>query len=122
MPSGARQATAVLWLCLAICLCGLSGCASTQQPGPVLRAAVDVPERFEFAQSSSDVAPGRTEGEPVACLSPLVDRRDGTRIVLERSVAGRGDYSAPAGRYGLASGELLRVDCTTGEVLGVVHR
>ena len=56
-----------------------------------------------------------------ACMSPMSDPFDGTQIRMERSFGnGRGDYSVPEGKYGVAKGELLRVNCRTGEVLGIV--
>ncbi len=40
---------------------------------------------------------------------------------MERAFGtGRGDYSVPEGKYGVQKGELLRINCRTGEVLGIV--
>ena len=71
--------------------------------------------------------PGRTPGACIAaprpgCATPMVDPRDRTQIRLIRSVAPRGDYTVPEGRYGVGPEELLRLDCTTGAPLGVVRR
>jgi hypothetical protein len=51
----------------------------------------------------------------------LIDKRDGTEIVLVSSASGMGNYRVPEGRYGVQKGELLRINCATGEVLGVVR-
>ena len=52
--------------------------------------------------------------------NPMIDPRDGTRIVLVRSSEGRGYYRVPVGRYGVHPGELLLLECGTGRVIGVV--
>lgn len=52
----------------------------------------------------------------------MIDPRDGTELRLVRSQAGRGDYAVPTGRYDVAAGELLRLDCRTGEAIGIVER
>jgi hypothetical protein len=94
----------------------LAGCAMTTVPGDDdSRPAVDVPERFELPEAAHSAA------EPM-CWSPVTDPRDGTRLVLVRSAVRRGDYEVPAGRYGVAKGELLRLRCATGEVIGIVPR
>lgn len=72
--------------------------------------AAAAPEAFERA------------GTAEACWSPVTDARDGTRLVLVRSRAGRGDYAVPEGRYGVREGELPRLECATGRVLGIVPR
>jgi hypothetical protein len=56
------------------------------------------------------------------CLSPLKDPRTGTTIILVRSENGVGDYLAPSGAYGIPDGQLLRLECGSGEVLGLVRR
>ncbi|HEX6134457.1 MAG TPA: hypothetical protein VFZ24_10850 [Longimicrobiales bacterium] len=81
----------------------------------VLRPAQDAPVQF--------VTEDGTVPEN-ACRSPLVDPRDQTRIRLVRSadVGGtqRGDYEVPEGRYGVGPDELLRIDCRSGQALGIV--
>ena len=81
---------------------------------PIERDASDVPARFE-----TPIGVDRTSN---ACITPLTDPRDGTTIKLFTSFGDRevGDYEVPAGRYGVESNELLRVNCRTGEVLGIV--
>lgn len=82
----------------------------------VVRAAVDVPDRFE--------APANTKLGSNSCKSPLTDPEDGTKIILQTSFGeeGLGDYVVPQGKYGVKSGELLRINCATGEVVGIVKR
>lgn len=97
----------------------LAACASTQSDvdGPVLRPAVDVPAHFLVSAGGASREPQAGEG----CRNPLVDPRDGRRLTLERSARGLGDYSVVVGAYGLAAGELLRVDCATGVPVGIVR-
>jgi hypothetical protein len=105
---------------LGIALLLLSGCASTGEHhgGAVLQPAIDVPTHF--------VVPGKggttAEPSPGACASPMIDPRDGTRIVLVRASEGRGWYRVPTGRYGVHPGELLLIECGTGRVMGVVKQ
>lgn len=80
---------------------------------PVRRAALDTPEAFSFPTPPS---------VPDACTSPAVDPRDGTAITFVRAAGGIGDFQVPEGRYGVQSGELLRIRCATGEPIGVVQR
>jgi hypothetical protein len=110
----ARTAVA---LAAALALVGCAHRAASLAADAAARPATDVPERFVTG------APPPAAGAEPACHSPLLDPRAGTRLVLVRSTAGtRGDYEVPAGRYGVAPGELLRVDCTTGTAIGVVRR
>ncbi|HEX6307610.1 MAG TPA: hypothetical protein VFZ69_05440 [Longimicrobiales bacterium] len=95
-----------------------AACAYASTPswtGGVLRPAADTPVEF--------VSEDGTRPEN-ACRNPLVDPRDQTRIRLMRSadVGGRqrGDYEVPAGRYGVGTDELLRIDCASGQALGIV--
>lgn len=80
---------------------------------PVRRAAIDTPETFTFPTPPST---------PDACTSPAVDPRDGIAITFVRAAGGIGDFQVPEGRYGVRSGELLRIRCATGEPIGVVPR
>jgi hypothetical protein len=81
-----------------------------------VRMATDVPERFE--------SPAGTSMGNSACLSPLTDPRDGTTIIMQTSFGkeGVGDYVVPGGKYGVENGELLRINCATGEVVGIVKK
>ena|SRR5687767_1098077 len=115
----ARRATAVARLALLVsagaCATGRSG---DFPPDAQARAAVDVPAQFTLAAPPEAVQ----GGDAVPCANPAVDPRDGTRLVLVRSRSGRGDYEAPAGKYGVGAAELLRLDCATGRAIGVVAR
>lgn len=74
------------------------------------------PVRPELRIAGADTLAG------AGCLNPLVDPRDGGRLRLVRSRPAYGDYEVPAGRYGLRDGELLRLECNTGRVLGIARR
>ncbi len=105
-------------LAAALCLSVFAGCASSRT-SDVVSAATDLPERFLVGSLSSDA---RTEPRPgEGCRSPMVDPRDGARLTLDRSANGLGDYTVPAGRYGVQRGERLRLDCATGRPIGRVR-
>lgn len=105
-----RSAIVLLALCtVASCVTG----GRSTFDGPVLRAATDTPETFIFPTPPS---------APEACTSPAVDPRDGTAIRFVRAAGGMGDFQVPEGQYGVRSGELLRIRCSTGEPIGVVQR
>jgi hypothetical protein len=100
------------------------GCASGRVSGnrdvlPV-RPASDVPARFEPRDAAMRLVPGDTIAGP-GCLSPMVDPRDGTEL---RFISSKwyGDYAVPSGRYGARPGEVLRLECNTGRVIGLVPR
>jgi hypothetical protein len=96
---------------LASCSTGTGGTmASTPQPLPA-----GVPTRFVPADSTKTLP---AEG----CLSPLKDPKTGTTIILVRSESGVGDYLAPSGAFHIPDGKVLRLDCSSGEVLGLVRR
>lgn len=95
-----------------------AACSTTMNyPTAVLRPAQDAPERFVRADSS----PITGTAGAATCFSPIVDPRSGARLTLTRSYQGSGDYSVPAGSYGTAAGELLRVGCASGQPVGVVR-
>lgn len=111
-----RRAPALL-AALLVSACARSGTfATTLGPLPA-----GLPDRFVL-DSGVTVSPD----DPPACHSPLLDPRDGTRLRLVAAAmlggVQQGDYEAPAGRYGLAAGAKLRIDCTTGRPLGVSGR
>ena len=85
-----------------------------------VRPASDAPARFEPRNASLRLAPGDTLAGP-GCLSPMVDPRDGTEVRFVFSTS-YGEYELPAGRYGARAGELLRLECNTGRVIGLVPR
>ena len=86
----------------------------------VIRPAEGTPARFE-----PELAELRVAGDTIAgagCRSPMKDPRDGTVITFLRSTTAVGDYNVPSGRYGVGPGELLRIECNTGRVVGIVRR
>jgi hypothetical protein len=97
----------------------IAACASTSTFSAhesELRPAEDTPVQFVTEEDSALVED--------SCRSPLIDPRDQTRLRLVRSGAvgarHQGDYAVPAGRYGVRTGELLRIDCGSGQALGIV--
>lgn len=103
-------------LCAA--LLSVTGCAlnTAMWTSREVRAAEDVPQQFITEDGTLPVD---------ACRSPLVDPRDQTRLRLFRSApiggSQHGDYEVPSGRYGVGRNELLRIDCGTGEAIGIVR-
>ncbi len=86
-----------------------------------------------FTNSSKSAIIRRAENTPVffspptgvildntSCKSPLIDKRNDTKIILISSKNGIGIYQVITGKYGIRKGELLRVDCKTGKSLGIV--
>lgn len=106
------------YLAALVLLC--SACAmgtSTYPMDAPARPAQDTPGQFVTTTGAVRADSGST----LVCWNPLVDPRDGTRIVLVNAQAGKvGDYRVPEGRYGVGTGELLRVSCATGAVIGVI--
>lgn len=92
----------------------LGGCSSQSFATKSMREATQAPEEFK-PKSGANLS-------ETACISPLVDPADGTEILMVESGKGIGDYQAPAGKYGLKANELLRIDCQTGKVLGIVKK
>jgi len=105
--------------CLAVAACTVGG--GSMQSVVEHPAPVTAPARFVPLEAANLIAPADTiAGE--GCLSPLADPVTGLQIILTRSESGLGDYLAPSGSYGLRDDQLLRLDCNTGRVLGVVRR
>ena len=103
---------------VAACSVGGSGNMRSVIESP---APVTAPPRFVPLDSAMVIAPADTlVGD--GCLSPLADPVTGTQIILIRSESGLGDYLAPSGSYGIRDGHLIRLDCNTGKVLGIVRR
>ena len=89
------------------------GCHSTSGQGDFIRLAKDTPDVFK--------PPTGMEFNESSCLSPLTDPRDGTTIILEKSYGNNlGDYEVPGRKYSVGNKELLRINCKTGKVIGVV--
>lgn len=98
----------------------VAACVSSSDLGPGSeRPATDPPERFLIGVSGELRDPSGS----TTCFNPMVDPRDGTKIIMVRSWGdGRGDYEVPSGSYGASTKELLRIDCRTGEPIGLVPR
>jgi hypothetical protein len=113
-----RRAFGTVLLVLGVAV--LSACAAGMGAGgdtdAAYRPALDPPTRFV----TSDGVPAED-----GCRMTMVDPRDQTQLRLARSwlegVSYRGDYEVPSGRYGVRDGELLRIDCSTGETIGIVR-
>lgn len=118
---GGRWVGAVL-LGMATGLVGACGASSTFGPmAPAPMGGTDLPDRFEPLTEAQRIQPGDTLAGG-GCLSPMVDPRTDDRYLLVRSDMGQGDYRVPDGRYGADADQLLRLDCNTGEPLGLVPR
>ena len=109
-----------LFAAITVAACSVGGGGSRrsviESPAPVT-----APPRFVPLDSTKVIAPADTLfGD--GCLSPLADPVTGIQIILIRSESGLGDYLAPSGSYGITDGQLLRLDCNTGRVLGIVRR
>lgn len=105
----------------AACCCLIllaAACATTGPPAAAddLRLAEDTPPHFV----TEDGVTPRQE-----CRGLLLDPRDQTRLRLVRSVpfgtSYRGDYEVPLGKYGVGQSELLRIECETGQPVGIVR-
>lgn len=81
----------------------------------------DAPAHFVPADSTKTLVRADTSSA-APCISPMKDPRTGVAIILVRSENGVGDYLAPSGSYGIPDGQLLRLECSSGEVLGLVRR
>lgn len=106
---------------LLVFLLFLGSCASMNFPSDdQARAAKNVPGHFLVGtpNGTKTTEPSPNEG----CRNPMIDPRDGTKIYLVRSSEDRGDYKVPTDRYGVGEKELLRLDCGTGRVVGIVRK
>lgn len=97
---------------------GAAACAP-QHPVITPRAALDLPARFEPVNPTMRTYPTDTL-VGAGCLTQLQDPRDGFQIRAARSTQGFADFRIEDGHYGVRPGELLRVQCNTGEPVGVV--
>ena len=106
-------------LLLVACSAGASG---GNFPATVLPTMPKgAPTHFVPADSTKSMAHADTT-VAAPCQSPLKDPQGGVTIILIRSENGVGDYLAPSGSYGIPDGQLLRLECSSGEVLGLVRR
>jgi hypothetical protein len=108
-----RRAAFTLTMGAAACSIGRSNAYPIDGPA---RAAEDVPA--QFALESGEIR-NETSGSP-ACRNPMIDPRDGTSLRLIASQDGIGDYRPPPGKYGVGPLEVLRLECGTGKVIGIV--
>jgi hypothetical protein len=85
-----------------------------------VRTARGVPARLEPVSAELRLTDGDTIAGP-GCVSPMKDPRyaDELRFIYSRTI---GDYEIPPGRYGSNPGEVLRIECNTGRVIGLVRR
>ncbi|MBI4503860.1 MAG: hypothetical protein HY700_22195 [Gemmatimonadetes bacterium] len=97
----------------------LSACVQANFPlDTIARPAVDTPARFLFDAS---LVPDSIDVPD--CRTPLVDPQDRSQITLVRSMRGlRGDYAVTGSRYGVGPQDLLRINCKTEAVVGIVPR
>lgn len=102
-----------------------AGCASVstvrRAPTPEGVRRVAGLARFEPDDPALRIQPGDTLAGG-GCLNPMWTADGSTRMTLETSDAGWGDYRVPEGWLGMGPAELLRLDCNTGQPLGVVLR
>jgi hypothetical protein len=117
--SGARRAVyAVATVAAAALAAATMACAGMAGRGGMgeVMPAQDTPVRFV---TEDEGATGQ------GCRVVMIDPRDQTQLRLARStqvgLVHHGDYEVPAGRYGVQRNELLRLDCATGEVIGIVR-
>jgi hypothetical protein len=91
------------------------------------RPVADLPDRFVIDTAALGGAPAPATTS--TCMVHLIDHQTGTRLRLVHSArqgnqgAGvlMGDYAVePPRRYGLLTGEGLRVNCESGQALGAV--
>jgi len=114
-----HSSIAILASALTLGACGKwTGGSLGQAPTP---APITVPTQFSPAHADQRVAPADTLVGG-GCLNPLVDPATGTQITLLRSGSGIGDYEAPSGAFGIPDGKVIRIDCNTGQVAGLVRR
>lgn len=78
----------------------------------IIRQAENTPEKFISANGLS------LNGN--SCISPMIDPRDETQLIMVSSNNGMANYRVSPNKYGLKKGELLRVDCKTGVAVGIV--
>lgn len=88
--------------------CGTTG---TIEGEGIMRSAIDTPVRFEIPK-------GTTWDD--TCKNPIIDPLDGSELILVQSSRGFGNYRPVGLKYGMIHGELLRINCRTGEVVGIV--
>ncbi len=92
-----------------------TGCGSSNTTAQLIsRAPENVPEAFVPREG--------VIFDSTSCKSPLIDPNDGEAIMMIKSHTSYGDYLGTEGKYGLRKRELLRINCRTGEVIGIVKK
>lgn len=107
--------TSVCVLLVAVLMSSCGSQTTTTSQRSVLRNATGITFNFEARE-------GMNLGDN-SCKSPMIDPQDRTEITMVRSYGnGLGDYRvATTGKYGVGEGELLRINCSTGEAVGIVR-
>lgn len=119
--AGRNAATLGMLIAAALPLAGCSTNSGSIRSVIEHPAPVTAPPSFIPLDAASVIPPADTlAGE--GCLNPLKDPISGIEITLYRSESGLGDYQAPSGSYGLRDDQLIRLECNTGHVLGIVRR
>jgi|SRR5690606_21472841 len=90
------------------------GPSRTSQASGVVRPVPDAPESFS--------SPFATSPDDPECQSRLIDPVGQVELILVQSLGEVGHYLAPPGKYGMAADELLRIECRTGKLIGVVRK
>jgi len=121
MTFGNAAAPTVMPLLTLLLLAGCSTHAGSMSSVIEQPAPVTAPPRFVPLDSTKVMAPADTLAGD-GCLSPMADPVSGIQIILIRSESGLGDYLAPSGSYRLRDDQLIRLDCNTGRVVGIVRR
>jgi len=107
--------TILHYFTVASCLILMVGCGASKNSdfkNRIIRQAETVPKSF--------LPPEGISLDQNSCNSPMLDPVDGTQIIMVTAQGGKGNYRVPQGKYGVQKGELLRLNCATGEVLGIV--
>ena len=107
------------WMATIAVMTLATGCAVNHAAVVTPRAALDLPGRFEPIDATARTWPSDTLVGS-GCLTTLKDPRDDSEIHAARAGGGMADFRIHDVRYGVRSGELLRVVCNTGQPVGVV--
>ncbi len=109
-----KKISAILQAALFLIIIGCGSSGDTVENDDVLRMGYNTPEKFNPPSGIT------LDGE--SCKSPMIDPRSGISLTMVRSSEGHADYEVPNMNYGVERGELLRLNCATGEVIGIVRK
>ena len=106
----------------------VAGCTTHTIWDVTPRAAIGLPT--VFVPDTTGLKPGTAARGVEGCRVHLADPAFGTQLTLVRSTDKGGtptkywgDYQVtPIDRYGMNENELLRIDCRTGQAVGIVPR